>query len=171
MSAERIYTVGLAADSAPLSVEQVGEIIDCVDSMGSFFGASVSAGPNARGVSCTASLRATSFPDACALAVESFEKAMFNLGVSFELGQADVMTDEFLEAELAHPDDTAILAGVREIAEMLKVSPQRVSELRHRPDFPAPVAELAAGPVWRVSSLRRFIQEWPRRPGRPAKVS
>ena len=61
------------------------------------------------------------------------------------------------------------VAGLQEVAEFLGVSKQRVAEPRVRPDFPAPVAELAAGPVWAVSSLNRFLAEWPRRPGRPRK--
>jgi len=43
-------------------------------------------------------------------------------------------------------------------------------QLRQRDDFPDPVAELAAGPVWRVFNLLTFIQEWPRKPGRPKKL-
>lgn len=35
---------------------------------------------------------------------------------------------------------------------------------------PAPVAELAAGPIWNVANLRRFIDEWPRRAGRPSRL-
>lgn len=60
--------------------------------------------------------------------------------------------------------------GVTEVATLLRVSKQRVSELRTSQAFPAPVAELAAGPVWAASSLRRFIQTWERKPGRPRKV-
>lgn len=61
------------------------------------------------------------------------------------------------------------LAGVSEIAELLGVSRQRVAELRRRPDFPGPVAQLKAGPVWRAGDLSRFADEWQRKPGRPRK--
>lgn len=30
--------------------------------------------------------------------------------------------------------------------------------------------ELAAGPVWAASSLRRFLDTWERKPGRPSKA-
>jgi hypothetical protein len=60
---------------------------------------------------------------------------------------------------------------VTEIATLLGVSRQRVSELRNRPDFPSPIAELAAGPVWTRTSLNQFIESWPRRPGRPRKTA
>jgi hypothetical protein len=63
------------------------------------------------------------------------------------------------------------LAGVAELAEALGVSSQRVSTLRHRDGFPAPVAELRSGPVWRLADITRFTQEWDRKPGRPRRVS
>jgi hypothetical protein len=35
--------------------------------------------------------------------------------------------------------------------------------------FPEPYAELAAGPVWLEPMVRRFVESWERRPGRPRK--
>ena len=56
------------------------------------------------------------------------------------------------------PDDD--LVGINEIAELAKVSRQAVANWRARfPDFPKPVAELRAGPVFRA----RQIQSWLRR--------
>jgi hypothetical protein len=43
-----------------------------------------------------------------------------------------------------------------------------VHELRRRDDFPKPVAEIAAGPIWTRDSLNYFIASWARKPGRPA---
>lgn len=63
------------------------------------------------------------------------------------------------------------LAGIREVAELLGVSRQRASELQTRPGFPAPVAVLASGPVWRVGDLSSFAETWERKPGRPRKAS
>jgi hypothetical protein len=68
-----------------------------------------------------------------------------------------------LLAEPAFPP----LTCVSEIAEMLGVTSRRVSALRHRPDFPAPVAELRSGPIWRLADIQRFVEMWPRKPGRP----
>src|SRR5690606_21891542 len=62
------------------------------------------------------------------------------------------------------------LVGTAEVAEMLGVSRQRVNALTAHPDFPRPVAELAAGKVWRKGDLSRFAEERARRPGRPRKT-
>lgn len=61
------------------------------------------------------------------------------------------------------------LAGVAELAELLKVSKQRVSLMAARGQLPPPVAHLRAGPVWTTDSIRSFLPAWPRKPGRPPK--
>lgn len=61
------------------------------------------------------------------------------------------------------------LVGVSEVASLLGVSKQRLSELRTRADFPQPIVMLAAGPVWARPSLNHFIAGWSRKPGRPRK--
>jgi len=48
------------------------------------------------------------------------------------------------------------LMGSAEIAELLAVSRQRVQQLIAKPDFPAPVADLAMGKVWRVEDVRAW---------------
>ncbi|PKN62406.1 MAG: chromosome partitioning protein [Deltaproteobacteria bacterium HGW-Deltaproteobacteria-15] len=59
---------------------------------------------------------------------------------------------------MALPEDD--LVGINEIAELARVSRQAVANWRARfPDFPKPVAELRAGPVFRA----RQIQGWLRR--------
>jgi predicted DNA-binding transcriptional regulator AlpA len=57
------------------------------------------------------------------------------------------------------------LAGVSEVAEMLGVSKQRVSELAKTRGFPKPLVTLASGPVWPVAAIRSFARSWIRRPG------
>jgi predicted DNA-binding transcriptional regulator AlpA len=54
------------------------------------------------------------------------------------------------------------LLGTAEIADMLRVSRQRVHQLTSRADFPAPVAVLKAGMFWR----RADVEEWAARSGR-----
>lgn len=54
------------------------------------------------------------------------------------------------------------LAGRTELAEMLGVSRQRARQLTERPDFPAPVAVMRRGPIWRVEDL----EHWAARVGR-----
>jgi hypothetical protein len=60
------------------------------------------------------------------------------------------------------------LVGVGEIAQMLKISKQRVTTLSKRQDFPAPLQRLASGPVWRKSDLSTFADGWQRKGGRPS---
>lgn len=68
-----------------------------------------------------------------------------------------------------HESNVPALVGVAEVAQILKVSKQRASELARSADFPHPVAKLASGPVWLRSSISRHLVRWPRRPGRPSK--
>lgn len=78
-------------------------------------------------------------------------------------------TDEFI-AESEHPGALE-LSGVAEIAELLGVSRQRVVQLIARDGFPAPIAELASGPVFTTPSIRAFKKRWEphRRGGRPPR--
>lgn len=102
-------------------------------------------------------------------AVSIFDRACEKLGVVHRgVARVEVMTEHYAELELDQPTETYL--GVSELSSEIGVTRQRVSELRTRPDFPAPVAELAAGPVWASSSLRRFLATWERKPGRPLKV-
>lgn len=78
----------------------------------------------------------------------------------------EVMTTEEQDRRLAEPAFPE-LVGVSEVAEMLGITRQRLAVLRQRPEFPAPVAELAAGPIWRRGDLSTFAMGWQRRPGRP----
>lgn len=107
--------------------------------------------------------------EAVPFALRIFRAAAERVGLVLgEIEFVEAVTDERLQRDLEQPPDTYL--GVSEVARLLGVSKQRVSELRSRPDFPAPVAELASGPVWRGSQLRRFLEGWPRRPGRPPTV-
>lgn len=54
------------------------------------------------------------------------------------------------------------LMGVAEIAQLLGVSRQRVTQLAKAEGFPRPVASLAAGPVWESAD----VEAWGRRVGR-----
>lgn len=50
------------------------------------------------------------------------------------------------------------LAGPQEVARMLGVSRQRVTQLAAADDFPEPEAVLAAGKVWRTEEIRRWAE-------------
>ncbi|HET7234974.1 MAG TPA: hypothetical protein VFK59_00915 [Actinomycetota bacterium] len=107
--------------------------------------------------------------DVVARAVACLEAACAELGIRHEgIALVEVQDPRYWDLELAREPDRYL--GVTEIAELLGVSRQRVMQLRQRADFPEPVAELAAGPVWRMFNLQRFIEEWPRKPGRPRKL-
>jgi hypothetical protein len=102
-------------------------------------------------------------------AVAVFDTACEKLGIVHGgVARVDVMAERYADLELDQPSETYL--GVSELAAEIGVSRQRVSELRTRADFPAPVAELAAGPVWAASSLRRFLDTWERKPGRPSRA-
>ena len=58
------------------------------------------------------------------------------------------------------------LAGVTEVGDILGVSRQRAAQLAETQDFPAPVADLASGRIWRVQDVRLWA-ETRRRGGRP----
>ena len=102
----------------------------------------------------------------CGHAIKVFLTACDKAGIPIEdIANIEIATE--LYVELNPEREPEWVAGLHEVAEFLGVSKRRVAELRMRSGFAAPVAELAAGPVWAVSSLSRFLSEWPRRPGRP----
>ena len=62
------------------------------------------------------------------------------------------------------------LAGITEIAALLDKSPRTVRNYVRRPDFPAPVEELATGRVWRRADIEKWARaHLPLRTGRPPK--
>lgn len=61
------------------------------------------------------------------------------------------------------------LLGVAEVAQLLGVSRQRVSQLARSRAFPPPLMALASGPVWTEPSIRRHLDQWDRSPGRKAR--
>lgn len=50
------------------------------------------------------------------------------------------------------------LAGIREIAEILDVSRQRVNQLAEKDGFPKPLDRIAAGPVWKEADIRKWAK-------------
>ena len=99
---------------------------------------------------------------ACSIFLEACDEVGLEHG---GIARLDLQTIRYLDRSLEQPAET--FAGAAEVAELFGVSRQRVHELRRKRGFPAPAAELAAGPVWRVSTLQRFLSEWERKPGRP----
>jgi len=60
------------------------------------------------------------------------------------------------------------LMGVHEIAELMRVSRQRADKIiaTHK-DFPAPVAKLKGGRIWRSRDVTRWVDDWNDRGRRP----
>lgn len=80
-----------------------------------------------------------------------------------------VLTAADAEEEAARPAGLDLI-GLREIAEILGVSPQRAKQLAdEHPDFPDPVARPLMGPIFTRASVEAFNGRWERRPGRPRK--
>jgi hypothetical protein len=77
---------------------------------------------------------------------------------------------ERFDASLDEPN-TPDLVGVAELAELCGVTRQRASALARSDGFPEPLAELASGPVWDLRMVERFVRQWPRKTGRPAKAA
>jgi serine/threonine protein kinase len=61
------------------------------------------------------------------------------------------------------------LGGSTEVAEILGISKQQLTQLRARPDFPPHYVKLASGPVWKLKHIRRWMTSTERRSrGRPS---
>lgn len=52
--------------------------------------------------------------------------------------------------------DVHHLIGAAEIGKLFGISRQRVQQLTAKPDFPAPVAELAMGKVWESTDVHQW---------------
>jgi hypothetical protein len=168
MTMPKAYTVHVAASRPPLDEALLEALVDLFAGHPGY-GAAVSWGGLAGGPAVQLTLEAATLPAAVLTASERLKEALGQLGiVDVEIVEAEAMTEELLERRLAREPE--LYVGVSEIAEILGVSRQRVSEIRLTlADFPRPIAELAAGPVWTRSSLNHFLENWARRPGRPSK--
>lgn len=173
MNNENYYTATVDAVIASTPTEeQLEDLSEVLADLGAL-GAAVSLGGQ-NGLGATFTVYTPDYsPDETVMAAQAavtlFVTGADKLGIPIAMiDRIDIMAGPFFERWLDTPPDE--LAGVTELAKLFGVSKQRMSELRTREDFPAPVAELAAGPVWKVSNLRRFLDSWERRPGRPRRT-
>lgn len=103
---------------------------------------------------------------AMANAVPAFHEAVEKASLPpWPVVRLEVMTEAQFDDDLASRA-FPVLIGVSELAELLGVTRQRASMLAKSAAFPRPVADLYAGPVWTEPSVRRFIDDWERKPGR-----
>ena len=107
---------------------------------------------------------------AAAIAVSVWTTALQRAGIKADAPvRIKVASAAEMSQQLSRPNFPA-LVGVSEVADLLAVSRARASEVaRNTAGFPAPVAQLAAGPVWLKTSVVEFLSQWPRRPGRPQR--
>jgi hypothetical protein len=102
-----------------------------------------------------------------------FRSALEKAGIKalqYRVSGVEIQNLDDLDRSLKE-SNVADLVGVAELAKILKVSKQRVSELARIPDFPKPIANLASGPVWKKTAIARHIGSWLRRPGRPKRTT
>lgn len=114
-------------------------------------------------------VKAPTIVEAVAKAQNIFHNALVRIRFpdTIEVVWADAQTVEELDRELQR-SNAPQMVGVSEVAGILGVTRQRALEVSRRPDFPKPIAELAAGPVWNRHAVARFLERWPRRrTGRP----
>lgn len=78
----------------------------------------------------------------------------------------EVLTDAAHERRV-HARTWPELMSSADVAHHLKVSRQRVHQLRSTTAFPEPLANLRGGPVWDAAAIRAFASTWTRKPGRP----
>lgn len=120
----------------------------------------------------TMPVQAASLDAAAEYALNRVRAACRTAGVRARLVEIRVLASEEYSREVEHPAPTDIV-GYVEIGEILNVSRQRARELGEtNPDFPAPIARLAVGPVFTRQSVEAFEARWPRkRTGRPPKIA
>lgn len=56
-----------------------------------------------------------------------------------------------------------LIGGTAEVAEVLGCPKQQIYALRRRSDFPKPFRELASTPLWNLTEVREFGDNWKRR--------
>jgi len=171
----KTYNIGIEANTPATDLSRddrskaVGRLVDAFSQLPLALHPAVSWGGLFAGPGVQVTVDATDPAEAVRTALELFDEAAGRAGLGdAEAARVEVMTDEAFTRWLEEPPPA--LVGVSEIAKLLGVSKQRVSELRQRPDFPAPIAELAAGPVWMLPSLQQFLKGWTRKPGRPPQI-
>jgi predicted DNA-binding transcriptional regulator AlpA len=66
--------------------------------------------------------------------------------------------------------DVSQLMTKADIAELLGVSRERVSQLAARGDFPTSLGQVGKSLVWSRGAVERWAEQWVRRSGRPPRA-
>lgn len=165
------YSIHVEAAGDPMDPDPYEDALAALGPLVAEHHGSVTGRTTSDRVGITITVDADSIPEAVMHGERIFDNATIDAGfpAQWPTVRFEVLTQAELEAELAErPYD---LVGAAEVAELLGVQRQRVTQLQTRAGFPAPVAVLRAGPVWTRASLNRFAAQWTRKPGRPAKIA
>lgn len=113
------------------------------------------------------SVKAPTSTDAVTIAEGIVRKALANVGLDAGARIVEHQA-QTMDVLIAHNrgESTEALVGLSDIAAMHGFSRQRAHELSRLRGFPKPAAALAAGRVWRLVDVERFLAT-PRAPGRP----
>jgi hypothetical protein len=159
-------TIELAGAGEPPTTEQLGALTSALSHLGGAVTGSPERPADGRSrYGAAVSVDAVDAVDAVKTAARAVRKAARAVGLAdWAVIVADAVEEDALEAALSKPDFPALL-GVRELAGLLGVTPQRASALARSATFPTPVAMLASGPVWAEPTVRLFVRDWQRQPG------
>lgn len=90
-------------------------------------------------------------------------------GVHGDTIELRILTEDQREAEAQAPTMPTLVSATG-AAEILGVQRQRVHQLyKNNSRFPAPLVQLATGPVWDEKAIEWFNSIWERKAGRPTK--
>lgn len=154
--------------SFEITPEKLDDHVDILNDYADAVGVAVSFTPEAFTTSLT--LEAESIDIASGTGFERVRTVAEKVGLpAWPVVSVWVMTAEETDAQLAEPTYPPVL-GIAELADMLRTSKQRASQVARTQNFPRPYAELASGPVWLKPNVMHFVENWERRPGRPRKV-
>jgi predicted DNA-binding transcriptional regulator AlpA len=59
--------------------------------------------------------------------------------------------------------DVNNIGGTAEVADLLGCPKQQIHALRKKSDFPKPIKQLSATPLWNLDDIRAFALTWTRR--------
>lgn len=159
-------TIELAGTGEAPTAEQLADLTGALSELSGAVTGSPESPPDGRSrYGAAVSVDAVDAVDAVATAARAVRKAASAVGLpKWTVIVAEAIEDDALERALSEPAFPALL-GVRELAALLGVTPQRASALARSTTFPKPVAMLAGGPVWTEPTVRLFVRDWQRRPG------
>lgn len=154
------YVVEVTAETAqPLTTDQLEELIDRADERDW----TLSRRGDASGWTVAVWLDADDIGHATQSALEQVRSWTHDPVVAVHTLTADAY------AAAAGAPTIPELASATDAAHILGVSRQRIYQLRtNHPRFPAPIAEVALGPLWTRDAIEWFGTIWTRQPGRPA---